>query len=59
MKEKPFTVKEVAKIIGICEQNVRAKLKKGRFPNAYKLGTVWSISKDDIDFYVSKLGGKQ
>lgn len=50
MKQKYYTTKEVAQMLGLCEQRIRAKLKQGHFPNAKKrpIKYEWLIPEKDL-----------
>lgn len=48
-----YTVEEVAKMLKISDQTVRALIRSGELP-AKRVGRVWRIKKTDFEEYMSK-----
>lgn len=42
------TVQEIADDLGCTMQNVRKHMKRGRFPTARQINTIWLIHKTDL-----------
>jgi excisionase family DNA binding protein len=51
MDDRDWTVDAVAKHLQVGQETVRIWLRKGRFPNAYRLPSRagWRIPKKDVD----------
>jgi hypothetical protein len=46
-----YTAQETAKLLSVCEQRIRAKLKQGHFPNATysERNRRWEIPLEDVE----------
>lgn len=49
-----LTSRQVAKRLETTERTVLREIKRGKFPNAFKVGWSWRIPKSDLDDYVRK-----
>jgi excisionase family DNA binding protein len=47
-----YTVEEVAKMLKVSDQTVRALIRQGNLP-ALRIGRVWRIKKEDLRAYMN------
>ena len=50
-----YTIEEVAKMLKVSEQTIRALVRDGTLP-AKKVGRAWRIKKTDFEAYMSSEG---
>ncbi len=55
---KKYTPKQLAKLRGVCQQRIHAKMKQGHFPHARRCpcGFGWLIPQADVDADIARRG---
>ena len=46
---KDLTLKEVAKIVGVCTETLRRMARKGKLKGCFKIGGSWRVTRKALD----------
>lgn len=59
MTKKLFTTKEMAELLGLCQQRITAKIRQGHFPNARPCECGRSIMIPESDLFKGIKDGRK